>query len=313
MAKKLLLLVNPIAGKKRVKVDMLGILKVFSDADFVTTVHVTRRSGDATDYVMESGKAYDVIVACGGDGTLNEVVTGALRIRYEGALGFLPAGTTNDFANSLGIPKGLLKAAQLIAQGEARELDFGAFNRLRYFIYVAAFGAFTDVSYSTDQKLKNVFGHAAYVSEAIARLVDLRSYHVKVTCDGVLYEDDFLFGAAANSLSLGGVMKLKPDQVDMADGYHEVLLIRNPKTASEFAQLSAELLSGNFENKSILLFRGKQITFECDEEIPWCVDGEFAGKFYQAEVRNLHSRLRIFFPNSEKARLPEPEKTQLLP
>lgn len=299
MAKKLLLLVNPIAGKNRVKTDLMGILKIFSDADLITTVHVTRCAGDATEQVVNSGKEYDVIVACGGDGTLNEVVTGALRIRYEGALGFLPAGTTNDFANSLGIPKVLLKAAQLIAEGEAKELDFGAFNHLRYFIYVAAFGAFTDVSYSTDQKLKNVFGHAAYVSEAIARLVDLRKYHVKVTCDGVLYEDDFLFGAAANSLSLGGVMKLKPDQVDMTDGYHEVLLIRNPKTASEFAQLSTELLSGNFENKSILLFRGKKITFECDEQIPWCVDGEYAGSFHQAEVQNLHSRLRIYFPNKE--------------
>lgn len=296
MSRKLLLLVNPVSGTNRVKTDLFGILKIFSDADFVTTVHVTRRSGDATERVIESGKDYDVIVACGGDGTLNEVVTGALRIRYEGALGFLPSGTTNDFANSLGLPKGLLKAAELIAEGKARDLDFATFNRLRYFIYVAAFGAFTQVSYSTDQKLKNVFGHAAYVSEAIAHLRDLRKYHVKVNCDGVLYEDDFLFGAAANSLSLGGVMKLKPDQVDMTDGYHEVLLIRNPKTAAEFAQLSTELLSGNFENKSILLFRGQKITFECEEEIPWCVDGEFAGKFDHAEIHNLHNRLRIYCP-----------------
>lgn len=296
MAKKLLLLVNPVSGKNRVKPELMRILQIFSDADFVTTVHVTRRSGDATERVEQMGKDFDVIVACGGDGTLNEVVTGALRIRYEGALGFLPSGTTNDFANSLGIPKGLVKAAELIATGEAHELDFGSFNRLRYFIYVAAFGAFTEVSYSTDQKLKNVFGHAAYVSEALAHLMDLRKYHVKVNCDGVLYEGDFLFCAAANSLSLGGVMKLKPDQVDMTDGYHEVLLIRNPKTAAEFAQLSAELFSGNFENKSILLFRGKKISFECDEQIPWCVDGEFAGKFEHVEIQNLHSRLRIFYP-----------------
>lgn len=296
MFKKLLLLVNPVSGTNRVKPAMMGILKVFSEAGFITTVHVTRCPGDATECVEKIGREYDVIVACGGDGTLNEVVTGALRIRYEGTLGFLPSGTTNDFANSLGLPKGLQKAAQLIATGEAKELDFGSFNRLRYFIYVAAFGAFTQVSYSTDQKLKNVFGHAAYVSEAVAHLMDLRKYHVKVNCDGVIYEDDFLFGAAANSLSLGGVMKLKPEQVDMADGYHEVLLIRNPKNASEFAQLSAELLSGNFENKCILLFRGRKVTFECDEEIPWCVDGEYAGKFEHAEIQNLHSRLRIYIP-----------------
>lgn len=296
MSKKLLLLVNPVSGTNRVKGGIMGVLKIFSEADFITTVHVTRYPGDATEIVEKMGKEFSVIVACGGDGTLNEVVTGALRIRYEGALGFLPSGTTNDFANSLGLPKGILKAAELIATGEARELDFGSFNHLRYFIYVAAFGAFTQVSYSTDQKLKNVFGHAAYVSEAIAHLMDLRKYHVKVNCDGVVYEDDFLFGAAANSLSLGGVMRLKPNQVDMTDGYHEVLLIRNPKNAAEFAQLSAELLSGNFENKSILLFRGKKIVFECDEAIPWCVDGEFAGNFEHADIQNLHNRLRIYFP-----------------
>ncbi len=296
MQKKLLLLVNPISGKTRVKTELLGILKVFSSAGLQCSVHITQGSGDATRQVMARGAEYDIIVACGGDGTLNEVVTGALRIRYEGALGFLPCGTTNDLATSLSIPKNLEKAAELIAYGQARELDVGSFNRLRYFTYVACFGAFTDVAYSTDQKLKNVLGHAAYVTEGIARLQELRSYHVKVDCDGVLYEDDFLFAACANALSLGGVMKLKREQVDMADGYHEVLLIRNPKKAADLAQLSRELLSGNFENKAILFFRGKKISFDCDEEIPWCVDGEFAGKYEHAVVRNLHDRVRFFFP-----------------
>lgn len=296
MAKKLLLLINPISGKARVKTSLMGMLKIFTDAGFITEVHITRYAFDATQKVMDDGSRFDVIVACGGDGTLNEVVTGAMRIRFEGDIGFVPCGTTNDFATSLSIPKDPMKAAQLIANGEGRELDFGSFNRLRYFTYIAAFGAFTDVSYSTDQKLKNVLGHVAYVSEGIARLHELRSFHVKVTCDDVTYEEDVLFGAAANSLSIGGMMKLKPEQVDMSDGYHEVLLVRNPKNAADLAHLSKELLSGNFENKSVLFFRGKKIVFDCDEEIPWCVDGEFAGKFERATVRNLHDRLRFICP-----------------
>ena len=296
MAKKLLLLVNPVSGKNKMKTELWGITKVLSDADFQVETYVTRSSGDAARQVQERSEEFDVIVACGGDGTLNEVVTGALRAHFEGAIGFLPCGTTNDLAASLKLPKNLLKGAQLIAETQGKPLDFGSFNRTRYFTYVAAFGAFTDVAYTTDQKLKNVFGHVAYVSEAISHLQELRSYHMRVTCDDKVYEDDFLFGAAANALSLGGVMKLKKDQVDMADGFHEVLLIRNPKNAVELAQLSRELLSRNFENKEVLLFRGKKITFECDEEIPWCLDGEYAGRYEKAVVRNITDRLKVIYP-----------------
>lgn len=296
MAKKLLLLANPVSGKTKLKTELWGITKALSDGDFQVETYVTRSSGDATRQVQERAEEFDVIVACGGDGTLNEVVTGALRAHFEGAIAFLPCGTTNDLAASLKLPKSLTKGAEMIAKTEGKLLDFGSFNRTRYFTYIAAFGAFTDVAYSTDQKLKNVFGHAAYVSEAISHLQELRSYHMKVTCDGEVYEDDFLFGAAANALSLGGVMKLKKDQVDMADGFHEVILIRNPKNAVEMAQLSRELLSRNFENKEVLLLKGKKITFECDQEIPWCLDGEYAGRYEKATVRNLHERLKVIYP-----------------
>ena len=296
MAKKILLLVNPVSGKTAAKTHLLGIVKEFCDAGHSVTVHITQRRADATAKVIEEGFSYDIIVACGGDGTFNEVVTGAVRSQFEGALGFLPCGTTNDLANTLSLPKKLVQAGALIANTEPKELDIGSFNRTRYFTYIATFGAFTDVAYSTDQKLKNVLGHAAYVTEAIGRLVDLRSYRVRVDCDGEIYEDDFLFGAAANSFSIGGVMKLKKDQVSLNDGYHDVLLIRNPKNAIDLANLSKELLSGNFTNKSVLFFHGKKIAFDCEEEIPWCVDGEFAGNHSHAVVRNLKNRIRIFYP-----------------
>ena len=293
MQKKLLLIVNPTAGKMQAKNHLMGICKTFCDAEYSVNIHVTRCKMDAERYVLNCGKEYDVIVSCGGDGTLNEVVSGALRCGYEGTFGFLPCGTTNDLATTMGIPKNLQKAALLVTYGEPKTLDFGLFNKNRYFAYVASFGAFTDVSYSTDQKKKNVFGHAAYVTEAIARLKDLRPYRMKVNCDGEEFEDEFLFGAAANSFSIGGVLKLKKNQVDLHDGCHEVLLIRNPKTAADLAQLSVEMLSGSYENKSVLFFRGKEIRFSCDEEIPWCVDGEYAGTHNEVCVKNLQGAIRL--------------------
>ncbi len=296
MKKKLLLIVNPTSGKMRAKNELMAVCKTFCDADFSVNIHVTRCQSDATRVVIEEGKAYDVIVACGGDGTLNEVVAGALKIEFDGALGFLPCGTTNDLANTIKIPKNLKRAAEMITYEGTKPLDFGVFNQNRYFSYVASFGAFTDVAYSTDQKMKNVFGHAAYVTEAIARLKDLRPYHMKVTCDGVEYEDDFLFGATANTLSIGGVLKLKKDQVDLRDGFHEVLLIRNPKTPADMAQLSVEMLSGVYENKSVLFFRGKKILFESREALPWCLDGEYAGMHTNVEIQNLQGKLHLICP-----------------
>jgi len=293
---KLLLVVNPTAGKMRAKGEFLDLVQIFCRAGYSVTVHTTGGRRDALRIVTEEGNQYDRIVACGGDGTLNEVVTGVLCARFGGTLGFLPCGTTNDLARSLNVPEDLKKASELAATGEGKPLDVGSFNRSRYFSYIAAFGAFTEVSYTTDQTLKNILGHAAYLLEAARTLKNLRTYRMKITCDGVEYEDDFLFGAVTNSISVGGVLKLKETDVELYDGFHEVLLIRDPKTRQDFANLSRELISGHFENKSILFFRSSRIVFDCQEKIRWCVDGEFAGEHDRVEIRNVHDRLRVIYP-----------------
>ncbi|MBR4288344.1 MAG: YegS/Rv2252/BmrU family lipid kinase [Clostridia bacterium] len=293
--KQLLLLVNPTSGKMKVKSYLLEILKILS-AEYAVSVHVTRFAGDAVLVTKQRGKDFDVIIACGGDGTLSEVVEGALKCDFGGNLGYIPCGTTNDFAESTGIPKTLVKAAKLILEGEAKELDFGMFGANRCFTYVASFGAFTEVSYSTDQKLKNALGHLAYVLEGIAKLKDLRSYPMKIDCDGAKYEGDFLFGSATNTYSMGGVLKLKKSDVDLADGYHEVLLVKEPKTPAELAKLSQDLIAMDFSTKSFLFLKGKDISFTASESIPWCVDGEYAGKHETARVRTLHKKLKIFRP-----------------
>lgn len=280
----------------KAKTHLMEILKVLCATDFSVTVHVTRFAGDAALVMAERGKNFDIVVACGGDGTLSEVVEGALKCEFRGGIGYIPCGTTNDFAETTGIPRSLSAAARLIAEGEAREMDFGIFGADRCFTYVASFGAFTDVSYSTDQKLKNALGHLAYVLEGIARLKDLRPYYVKVNCDGAKYEGEYLFGAAANTYSMGGLLKLKKSDVDLTDGYHEVLLVKNPKTPAELAKLSQDLIAMDFSAKSFLFLKGKDITFSSEEEIPWCVDGEYAGKHETVRIRTLHGLLRVIRP-----------------
>ena len=294
--KRILLLVNPISGKRIARKNLMDLCQILSGEDNFVTVHVTRFAFDATQFVMDHGKEFDILVACGGDGTLNEVISGALSSSFDGDIGFLPCGTTNDLAHSLGLPATLTRAARVIASGKAKPLDFGLFNHDRYFTYIASFGAFTEVSYSTDQNMKNIFGHVAYVAEAFSRLKDLRSYHVRIDCDGTVLEDDFIFGAAANSLSIGGVLKLKRDKVDMHDGYHELLLVQTPKNPAALARLSKELISGEYSDRAVSFLRGKEITFTCDEPIAFCVDGESAGSHKTASITNVHDRVKIFYP-----------------
>ena len=293
---KLLLVVNPTSGKMQAKSELMGIIKVFCDAEYDVRVHVTRCVRDATRVVERDGADYDIIVACGGDGTFNEVAGGALKIGYGGAVGFLPCGTTNDLAGSLALPKDLREGAFQITYEKAKFLDFGLFQNSRYFSYIASFGAFTEVSYSTDQFAKNLLGHLAYMGEAVRKLKDLRSYRMRVECDETVYEDDFLFGAVVNSLSIGGILKLKESAVDLADGAHEMLLVRNPKNGQDLANLFSELLSGNFENKSVFLLRGREFSFSCSEDVAWCVDGEYAGDHKTVEIQNVHNCLRLIRP-----------------
>ncbi|MBR7164782.1 MAG: diacylglycerol kinase family lipid kinase [Clostridia bacterium] len=296
MSKKLLVVVNPTSGKMKMKQHLLQVCQIFCEAECEVCVYVTAARRDAERIVAERCNDFDVVVSCGGDGTFNEVVTGALKANYQGAVGFLPCGTTNDLAETMGIPKLISDAAKTVVTQPPRAMDFGRFNEDQYFTYVATFGAFSDVAYSTDQKLKNLLGHAAYMAEALVKIKDLRSYRMKICCDGEIIEDEFLFGAVANSLSIGGVMKLNQEDVNLCDGYHELVLMKKPKTAMDLGQLSKEFFSGKFENKAIILLRGKEFSFESEEPIPWCIDGEFAGEFCDVRIQNLSQKLSVIRP-----------------
>ncbi len=293
MNKRLLLIINPVAGKMKSKTALFDIVKVFSDNDFDVSVRLTRRRGHGTEIVENEHMNYDLIVCVGGDGTLNEVVRGLIKCGANTPIGYIPAGSTNDFANSIGLSPNIKKAAENIAKGEKYQLDIGAFRDV-IFTYIASFGAFTSASYTTPQATKNAIGHVAYVLEGIKDLSTLKPVHIKVEADGVVYEDDYIFGGIANSTSVGGIVKLKKEMVDMSDGLFEVILIKNPKNLNHLNEIVRSLMTSDYKNnKSVDYFNASQIKITTEDKLPFTVDGEYADGSGSITIKNLKQRLTI--------------------
>ena len=286
MLKKLLLIVNPVAGKKRLKNMLLDVAQIFARGGFSTTVMVTGRRGEASEFAAYGGE-YDLIVCCGGDGTLNEVISGMLDHGVTIPLGYIPCGSTNDFAASMGISSDIKKAAESIANGLPRPLDVGKFGD-RHFTYVSSFGAFTATSYTTAQDVKNILGHTAYVFEGIKDLQSIKPHHLKFVAGNTVYEGDYVFGAIANSTSFGGIVKLKSELVSLNDGFFEVLLIKMPKTLVDLNVIINALTTSNFENKSFEFFKTSGVTITSDEPIAWSLDGEYMRTEGEVAMTNLH-------------------------
>ena len=277
--KKMLFVFNPNSGKAQIKNSLLRIIQIFSLAGYEVTVYPTKAPKDGYNHILENEGKYDVIACSGGDGTLNETV-GAI-LKYSGdnpAIGYIPSGTTNDFATSLHIPKDMVKAAGYIADGERFSCDIGIMNNERSFNYVAAFGAFTEVSYATPQNLKNILGHQAYVIEGVKRLADVKPYRMKVICDELKTEDDFIYGMISNTESVGGMKGLTGTGVDLQDGLFEVMLIKKIKGALDIQSLVSAFVSQNFDKCDMVYsFKTKNIRFESKEKVSWTLDGEYGG------------------------------------
>jgi len=292
MSKKLLFIVNPTAGKKQSRGPLFDAVSVFSEAGYLVRVHNTTNRGDATDLVAKEGKRYDVVVCCGGDGTLNETITGLMRLERRPLLGYLPRGSTNDFAASLHLSSNPVKAAITITQQNSRVLDVGQWND-RYFVYVASFGAFTRSSYAAPQSAKNALGHLAYILEGMKDLNTLRPYKVKLTADGEVLDGDYLFGAVCNSTSIGGLMKLNPERVVLDDGKFELLLIPSPQTAMDLQNLMKALLNQQYDAEGLIFRHVSQVSVEPEEDLPWSLDGEYAPSAQRVEISNHQGALRI--------------------
>lgn len=290
--KKMLFVLNPFAGTRKANKVLAEILSVFNRAGYAVQTYITDGPGDAVTAVEAFGPGMDMIVCCGGDGTMNETVTGLLRAKLETPIGYIPAGSTNDFANSMGLSADPVAAAVQIVGGRETPLDVGQFAD-RYFSYVASFGAFTKASYNTPQNIKNALGHTAYLLEGIYELSQIRKTHVRLELDGEVLEDDYLFGAICNSTSVGGILTLDPNQVDMADGMFEVLLVRAPRDLSEIAECILAVQKQKY-NCRMLTFRSAKVVTVCtDADMFWTLDGEKAAGHGCVTVTNLHHAIRL--------------------
>lgn len=290
--KRLLFIYNAHAGKMRIAQKLHDVVYLFATAGYEVTVHPTLFRGDATKTAAEQGAQYDHVVCCGGDGTLNEVVTGLMTHPEQmPTLGYLPAGTTNDFSKTLKLPADLMKSARIAVEGSPSPCDLGEFNG-RPFVYVAAFGVFSEVSYATPQSYKNVLGHLAYVLGGIKSLTQLRPYTMKVTHDGETIEGDFIYGMVSDSISVGGFQGIKRDDVKLDDGLFEVMLVKNPRTPEELSTILNALMKKKPDG-NVIGFQSAHITFECQEPVAWTLDGEYGGDVELAQIQNLSQAIRI--------------------
>ncbi len=292
MKKKMLFIYNPKAGKAQIRNHLADILDVFAGANYEINIYPTQKSGEAVGLVERRHPGYDLIVCSGGDGTLDEVVTGMMRSGFQTPIGYIPAGSTNDFGGSLHLPKDMVQAARQIVSGRNFSCDVGKFNQDN-FIYIAAFGLFTDVSYETAQDMKNLLGHMAYLLEGMKRLSGIRSYHFKVTHDGGVIEDEFVFGMITNSESVGGFRRVTGRNVQLDDGVFEVTLVKLPRNPAELNQIMNSLLNQVIDNEMIYCFKTKKLNLESREEIAWTLDGEYGGSHTKVEIENLNKALAI--------------------
>lgn len=289
--KKLLFIFNPKSGKGQIKNQLLTIIDTFVKNDYEVTVYPTQNPGDAREKIPRVAAEYDRIVCSGGDGTLDEVVTGLMHCDADIPLGYIPAGSTNDFAQSLQIPGNMLQAAQTAVNGKLFPCDVGGFNE-DYFVYVAAFGLFTDVSYQTNQRLKNIFGHVAYILESAKRLYDIPSYCLDVRVNGEHIKDEFVYGMISNSVSVGGLKNITGQDVQLDDGEFEVTLIRMPQNPIQLNEIIANLLKPRAaDTPYIYNFKTNHLEITCEDYVPWTLDGEYGGEHREVVIDAHHREI----------------------
>ena len=291
--KRLIFIYNPHAGKGKIKEDLSDILDIFVKGGFTVEVYPTQRERDGMRKVLSLPEGvYDQVVVSGGDGTLDEIVTGMMEREEKIPIGYIPTGSTNDFASSLHISDDALEAAVTAVNGFPFPCDMGGFND-DSFVYIAAFGLFTDVSYQTPQEAKKVLGHLAYILEGTKRLANIPSYRMRITCDDRVIEDAFMYGMVTNSKSVGGFRNMIGKGVVFDDGVFEVMLIKSPKNIREFNEIIASLVAGQTNTKYMYAFKTGKIFFESEESIPWTLDGEFGGDHRQVDIENRERALKI--------------------
>ena len=296
--KKMLFVMNPYAGMRKANRYLADILSTFNRAGYEVRTHMTASQGDCARIVEASAAGMDLVVCAGGDGTFNEAVNGILKSGVTVPIGYIPCGSTNDFASTLHLSTNILKAASDIVEGQPVPYDIGLFGQ-RYFTYVASFGAFTKASYATPQNIKNALGHTAYILSGIQELSQLRTEHVRIKTDDQIIEDDFLFGAISNSTSVGGILTLDPNQVDMQDGKFELLLVRAPRSLMEVSECIQALQSKKYNCAMITFLSTHRLHITASANMPWTLDGEREDGHAEVTAENLHHAIRLMKKESK--------------
>ena len=297
MKKMLLMIINPRSGRNKINDDLLEATNIFGMEGYGITVLNTTKAGDATEYAREFGKDYDIVICRGGDGTFCEMMNGIMTLDKKPLIGYIPAGTTNDLGNTLGLPMKARKAAQLIVNEDALPYDIGRFNG-KYFTYVASFGALTECSYAAPQSLKNKIGRFAYFYEAAKEIKDIHPIPIRCEVDGQVFEDEFIFGSISNTYTVGKVIHLNRDKVCLNDGEFEVLLAKNPGSVKGWAELGASVLKKDFDERYVKFVSGKHIEIKTldGSPLPWTLDGEYGGDDNEVVIDVHKHAFNLFRP-----------------
>ncbi|NLM74662.1 MAG: YegS/Rv2252/BmrU family lipid kinase [Clostridiaceae bacterium] len=290
--KKAAIVFNPCAGLKRANKYIGDIQELFKKYGYENNVYLTEKSGDGTKLTKEHAQDVDIVVCIGGDGTLNEVISGMLETGVKKPIGYIPAGSTNDFASSLKLARDIMKAARDIMEGKPQKFDVGCFNG-RYFSYIASCGVFTKASYSTPQPRKNIFGHLAYVLEGIKEIPHIQPVHLRVEANGQIYEDNYLFAGVCNSTSVGGILTLDSKKVNMNDGKFELILIKTPGNIAQLGQIIIALKNQDYETEMIEFCSAESFIVHSSEKTDWTLDGEYSKGSDIIEIKNLHNAVEI--------------------
>ena len=295
LTKRVLLIINPCAGKSSKRAGAYDIISCFP-SDYEITTEFTKCVGDATRIVKEKAPYHDIVVCCGGDGTLNETINGIMDMPKRVPIGYIPMGTTNDLADTLGLSSDYREAVKTIVDGHMNWYDVGLFNN-RYFTYTASFGAFTRSSYNTSQKMKNLFGYPAYFLNGLfTEVKNVKNFKAKVECDQGVFEGEFCFGSVTDSASIGGIFKIEESEVKLDDGKFELFLVRKINNFVQIPLLVDQMRRKKYDGKNILLFHTSKVKITFEEEVDWTVDGEYGGAHKDVITHNLEKAIRIFSP-----------------
>ena len=294
--KKLLIIINPAAGRGGFKSFFGEAMQVLGAGGMQPSLFFTGKRGDATVFAAEHALEYDVVACIGGDGTLSEVLAGLMQVKNPPPVGYFPMGTANDVATTLGLPKNdTVGAAKRILTGTPHPFDVGGFGNSEYFAYIAAFGAFTEVSYSTPQDQKKALGHLAYVLQGAATLGKIETIHTRVEYDDGVFEDDLVYGSMSNSTSVAGIVHLPEEMVSLGDGMSELVLVRNPVSLDAYAELTSSVLSRRFDSDALVILHTRHAKFTFDKPIAWTRDGEAGGEHRVIELCNYHAPVQLIF------------------